>query len=68
MPVEIKLSTVTPIHREWIMDFYKQMESSGSLVKSRFKKILITKVAMEVEALANLSENLFQKSEIEPGA
>ena len=48
------------------MDLHKQMQFTGKLVKSVFRKALITETTKEAEALTNLCGNLFQETEIEP--
>ena len=48
------------------MDFYKHMQSSGSLVKSGFRKTLVAETSKIAEALMNLCENPLQEFEIEP--
>ena len=50
------------------MDFYKHMQSSGSLVKSVFRKALVTEAPKEAEALMNLCQNQLQEIEIKTGA
>ena len=49
------------------MNFHKQMQFTGKLVKSVFRKALITEAAKEAEAFTSLCGNLFQETEIEPG-
>ena len=68
MQVDIKLTTFKPIHTGWIMNFYKHMQSSGSLVKSWFRKVLVTEAPKEAEALMNLCQNQLQEIEIKTGA
>ena len=55
--VDVKLSTIKPLHAGWIIDYYKHMKSSRSVIKSGFRKALITEAAMEAEALIKLCEN-----------
>ena len=64
--VDVKLSTIKPLHAGWIIDYYKHMQSYRSVIKSGFRKALITEAAMEAESLINLCENPFQEIEIEP--
>ena len=63
--IDVKLSTIKPLHAGWIIDYYKLIQSYRSVIKSGFKA-LITEAAMEAEALINLCENPFQEIEIEP--
>ena len=46
------------------MDFYKNRQSSGSLLKSMFRKVFITETTKEI-MLTNLCKNLFKEIEIE---
>ena len=34
--VDVKLTTLKPIHARWIIDFYKHMQTSGSKLKAGF--------------------------------
>ena len=47
------------------MEFYKNMQSSESLVKSMFRKVFISETAKESEALANLCKSPFKVIKIE---
>ena len=51
--VDVNLSTIKPLHAGWIIDYYKHMQSSRLVIKSAFRKALITEAAMEAEALAS---------------
>ena len=62
--VDVKLTTIKPIHARWIINFYKHRETSGSKVKAGFRKALISEAAKEAEALINLHDNPFQEIEI----
>ena len=62
--VDVKLTTLKPIHARWIVDFYKHMQASASKVKAGFRKALISEATKEAEALINLWENPFQEIEI----
>ena len=46
--VDVKLTTSKPTHAGWIMGFCKRIPSAGSLVKSGFRKSLITETAKEM--------------------
>ena len=63
--VDVKLNTIKPLHAGWIIDYYKHMQSFRLVIKSGFRKALITEAAMEADALINLCENPFQEIEIE---
>ena len=41
--VDVRLTTLKQIHAQWIIDFYKHMQTSGSKVKAGFRKALILK-------------------------
>jgi len=62
--VDVKLTTIKPIHAHWIIDLYKFMQTSGSKVKAGFRKALIYEATKEAEALTKLCENPFQEIEI----
>ena len=62
--VDVKLTTLNPIHARWIRDFHKHMQTSGSKVKAGFRKPLVSEAAKEAEALINLCENPFQEIEV----
>ena len=47
--VDVKLTTSKPTHAGWIMGFFKHIPSAGSLVKSGFRKSLITETAKEMD-------------------
>ena len=61
--VDVKLTTLKPIHVRWMIDFYKHMQVSGSKVKAGFRKALISEAAKVAEALMNLCESPFQETE-----
>ena len=62
--VDVKLTTLKPIHARWIIDFYKHMQTSGSKVKAGFRKAPISEASKEAEALIDLCDNPFQEIEI----
>ena len=65
--VGVKLSTVKPLHTQWVVDFYNNMQlaSSKSIIKKGFKKALIRDAFNQAEALANCSDNPFIEMDIE---
>ena len=44
----MKLGTVKPSHAVWVITFYKQMQSSETIIKSGFQKGDINEVVTEV--------------------
>ena len=65
--VDVKLSTVKPLHAQWVVDYYNNMQlaSSKSIIKKGFKKVLIRDAFDQAEALANCSDNPFIEMDIE---
>lgn len=59
--VDVRLSTVKPLHANWIIDMYNHLKNSKSIVINGFKKAHITEAVAESTKLANLCENPFQE-------
>ena len=63
--VDVKLTTVKPLHARWIIDLYHYMESSKAIILSGFKKACNTHAGDEAQSLIQVCENPFEEIEIE---
>ena len=57
--VDVKLSTMKPLHVKWIIETYHHLKRSKQIVISGFRKAHITKAVSEAGQLAQLCENPF---------
>lgn len=62
--VDVRLSIIKPLHARWIIDMYKHLKNSRSIIINGFRKAHITKAVTESINLANLCENPFQEINI----
>ena len=62
--VDVKLTTVKPLHAAWVVQYYKKMQDSKSTIISGFRSALITETVLQAESLTWLSENPFDDIEI----
>ena len=52
--VDVRLSTIKPLHARWIIDMYKHLKDSKELVLSGFRKAHISEAVSEAANLALL--------------
>ena len=57
--VDVKLSTMKPLHAKWIIETYHHLKRSKQIVISGFRKAHITKAVSEAGQLAQSCENPF---------
>lgn len=62
--VDVKLSTVKPLHAKWIIEMYHHLRNSKNIITNGFRKAHITDSVFESFSLVNLCENPFQEIEI----
>ena len=62
--VDVRLSTMKPLHARWIIDMYKHLKDSKVLVLSGFRKAHISEAVAEAANLAHLRENPFQDIDV----
>ena len=62
--VDVRLSTIKPLHARWIIDMYKHLKDSKGLVLSGFRKAHISEAVAEAANLAHLCENPFQDIDV----
>ena len=62
--IDIRLSTIKPLHVKWTVGMFKFMKESKDLVISGFKKIHISEAVSESATLINLCENPFQEIQL----
>ena len=62
--VDVKLTTVKPLHAAWVVQYYKKMKDSKSTIISGFRRVLITEAVLQAESLTRLGENPFDDIEI----
>ena len=63
--VDVKLTTVKPLHAKWIIDLYHYTKSSKAIILSGFRNVCITHAVDEAQSLIQLCENPFEEIEIE---
>ena len=62
--VDVKLSTVKPLHAKWIIAMYNHLRNSKDIIINGFRKAHITQAVLESVSLINLCENPFQDIDI----
>ena len=62
--VDVRLSTVKPLHANWIIAMYKHMRNSKDLIINGFKKAHIMEAFVRSSSLSILCENPFQDIEL----
>ena len=65
--VDVRLLAVKPLHAQWVVDFYKHMQLNAgkNIVRKGFRKGLIREAYDQASALQNLTDNPFQKMDID---
>ena len=62
--VDVRLSTIKPLHTRWIIDMYKHLKDSKGLVLSGLRKAHISEAVAEAANLAHLCKNPFQDIDV----
>ena len=62
--VDIRSSTINPLHTKWILDMFKFMMEPKDLIISRSRNAHISEAAAESANFSNVCENPFQQIEL----